>query len=157
MVENYTLAKSDINLGELGGHWICMSWNRYDTAGTLIFLSLEVFKLSSQWLEWIQSGVSIKQGKRILYIIKDIQASELWGLKEKEKCVAVDSIEFRWIHSLSKGKRIQLHGSNTFSITVSFLIFGAKEHMFDNFVFQNNECVGQLKVLTPESKKYKPF
>lgn len=152
MVENYTLAKSDINLGELGGHWICMSWNRYDTAGTLIFLSLEVFKLSSRWLEWIQSGVSIKQGKRILYIIKDLQASELWGRKEREKCVAVDSIEFRWIHSLSKGKRIQLHGSNTFSISVNFLISRAKEHMLNNFVFQNNVCVGELNVLPQEKK-----
>ena len=56
-----------------------MSGNRYDTAGTFIFLSLEVFKLSSR----IQSGVSIKQGKRILYIIKDLQASELGRGKKK--------------------------------------------------------------------------
>lgn len=141
-VENYTPAKSDINLRELGGHWICMSWNRYDTAGTLIFLSLEVFKLSSRWLERIQSGVSIKQGKRILYIIKDLQAFELWGRKgeeerrgkkkkEKKKYVAVDSMEFRWIHSLNKGEEIQMDGSIIFSISVSFLIPGAREHMLN--------------------------
>lgn len=121
MVENYTPAKSDINLGELGGHWICMSWNRYDTAGTLIFLSLEVFKLSSRWLEWIQSGVSIKQGKRILYIIKDLQASELWGRKRNRKremgCCRIPSNldeSTVWI----RGKGIWLWGSSKCSVSV---------------------------------------
>lgn len=152
MVENYSLAKSDINLGELGGHWICMSWNRYDTAGTLIFLSLEVFKLSSRWLERNQSGVSIKQGKRILYIIKDLQASELWGQKkkkkEREKCVAEDSIEFRWIHSLNKGEAMQLCGSNAFLTISCFLIFRVKDHMFDTYLI--NRCAWKAQNVNRE-------
>lgn len=54
MVEYLTSAKSDINLWKQR-HCICMSWNRYDSVGTLIFLSLGGFKLLRRWYQWIQA------------------------------------------------------------------------------------------------------
>ena len=54
MVEYLTSAKSDINLWKQR-HCICMSWNRYDSVGTLIFLSLGGFKLLRRGWEWIQT------------------------------------------------------------------------------------------------------
>lgn len=42
MVEYLTSTKSDINLWKQR-HCICMSWNRYDSVGALIFLSLGGF------------------------------------------------------------------------------------------------------------------
>lgn len=55
MVEYLSSAKSDINLWKQR-HCICMSWNRYDSVGTLIFLSLGGFKLLRRGWEWIQTG-----------------------------------------------------------------------------------------------------
>lgn len=54
MVEYLTSAKSDINLWKQR-HCICMSWNRYDSVGTLIFLSLGGFKLLRRWYQCIQA------------------------------------------------------------------------------------------------------
>lgn len=54
MVEHLTSAKSDMNLWKQR-HCICMSWNRYDSVGTLIFLSLGGFTLLRRGWEWIQT------------------------------------------------------------------------------------------------------